>query len=363
MMRSLVTAAVLVLAGCNGPGGITILGGSKQATEDRNLTAPHVAGSAIEVTTPMGSVEVVADPALTEVAIAAKVTASGETDEEAKSRLADIRVDVSPRKDGVLVVTAKPKEPGLTLHGGCSFVVRVPDAAGAKAHTGNGSVTLTKISGPAEASTGMGSVTVTANKASVVAHTGNGGITVRDAAADVTADSGMGPVTVEAATGAVNAKSGNGMVSVTKAGGRVEAVSGMGWISVRDAGGDVTARTGNGSVTVAGAKAAVTAHSGMGSVTLDGVAGKADADTGSGSVNYTGTGPFQLKSGMGSIAVTLPAGAKGTVKAHSNLGSVSVNGKPKAVTGDRGSKTVVLTDDGPTSTARTGNGNVTITVE
>jgi DUF4097 and DUF4098 domain-containing protein YvlB len=357
------------LAGCgNGPGGFNIAGanvlGSKQATEERNLTAPHVAGSGIDVATGMGSVEISADRSLKEVKITAKLSANGNTDEEAKQRLDELRIDVDRRPDGVLAIAARPKEEGKPLHAACSFVIHVPDVNGTKARSGNGSVTLTDLGGAADAHSGMGFVSVTANKGNVVARSGNGSVTVRDAGGDVTADSGMGAVKVENTAGIVKAKSGNGSVAVTKAA-DVDARSSMGAVDVRDAAGDVTAVSGNGSVSVAGAKGAVSARSSMGKVSVENAAGKVDAESGNGSVECTAAGPLSLKSNMGMVHATLPAAAGGRIQATTSLGSITVNGarKPKSVTGDRRSKTIVLTDDGPASTLHSGNGSVTITLE
>src|SRR6476660_7182820 len=98
-----VAALVLWQTGCAGGGGGTILaGGSKQAKEERHLTAPHVAGTGVAVRTNVGAVDIAADPALGEVQITATVTAFGDTDEEAQARLKEVQVTVRRRDDRVL---------------------------------------------------------------------------------------------------------------------------------------------------------------------------------------------------------------------------------------------------------------------
>src|SRR5262245_43618319 len=97
----------LLLAGCAGRGGSDGAGGfgaggSPSATEERTLTAPHVPGSGLDVHTDVGSVEVVADPAAEGVTVTATVTAFADTDEQAKARLPDIKVQVGRRDDRVL---------------------------------------------------------------------------------------------------------------------------------------------------------------------------------------------------------------------------------------------------------------------
>jgi hypothetical protein len=106
----------------------------------------------------------------------------------------------------------------------------------------------------------------------------------------------------------------------------------------------------------------------MGQVTIKDASGAVDGESGNGSVDCStapGKEPFHLKSRMGSVHVRVVAGAGGSIKATTGLGAITVDGsrKPKSVTGDRGSKNIVLTDDGPASTVHTGNGSVTITLE
>src|SRR5262249_11667180 len=67
------------LTGCGAAGSIVITTApTKQATEERNLIAAHVAGSGLDVRSDFGAVDIAADPALSEVKVTAKVTAFGE---------------------------------------------------------------------------------------------------------------------------------------------------------------------------------------------------------------------------------------------------------------------------------------------
>jgi hypothetical protein len=275
----------------------SIIHGSKSASEDRVLKEPHVPGSGMNVHTGLGSIEIMADPAAKEVEILARVTASGETDEEAKARLADIEVQVERRKDGVLEIRARPKKAGEPMHGGCAFVIRVPSCDGVRAHSGNGSVTLSALSGEADVDCGLGSITINDHGGKIKAHSGNGAITIRKGAGEVHAKSGLGSITIDSVQGPVDAKSGNGSIAYT-----------------------------------------------------------------GGAENQE---PFKLDTGLGSITIRLPSAAKGSIHAESSLGSVTVNGsrKPRSVTGERGSKHIVLSEGGPSCQAHCGNGSVTVTLD
>src|SRR5262245_23449203 len=87
------------MSGCGVVVTTTVLNPTKQATEDRQLTAPHVPGSGLDVKSPNGAIDVVADPSLSDVKVTAKITSFGETDEEAKSRLEEIKVKWNRRND------------------------------------------------------------------------------------------------------------------------------------------------------------------------------------------------------------------------------------------------------------------------
>jgi len=362
---ALIPSLVLLLAGCGVRG---TFGGAINATEERHLTAPHVPGSGIEVHTSVGSVDVFTDPTLKEVKVTAKVTAFGDTEEEAKARLQDIKVKLNRRGDGVLEIAIESSKEGQAVRGTCAFVIGIPDVNGTTVRTGNGSVTLKGLGGRADVHTDVGAVTVRDQGGNVTVQTGNGSIHVIKAAGDVQATTSVGKVTVEEAAGAAKAKSGNGSLEITKIGGAVEATSSVGSVTVREAVGPVMASTGNGSIVVAKVKGAVTARSSVGQLTLDQIAGKVEGVTGNGSITYTAapgsSSSFRLKADVGAVTVRLPASAGGSIQAGTSVGSVTVNGaRAHTVTGDRTSKNIVLTEMGPASSVHAGNGSITITLE
>ena len=378
MLATRVLAAVIVMglallaAGC-GRSSYTVVTmsgmGAKSASEERNLTVPHVGDAGIDVRTDVGSVEVVADPAVAEVSIAAKVTAYGETDEEARSRLPAITVTATRRDDRVLAIVADCPADAKGIRGSCSLVIRIPGVSGSTVRTGNGSITLEGLGGAADAHTGVGSITVTGQGGNLTAETGNGSVRVAKAAAEVEVKTGVGSVAVGDVAGAVRAESGNGSIEVTNARASVEIHTSVGSVTVRDAAGPVSARTQNGTVTVAKVAGAVKATSSVGTVTVDQVSGEVEARTGNGSITCTlapgPSVPFDLETSVGSVTVRVPAGAGGSIDASTSVGNVTVDGprRPVSVVGERSSKVIVLTEDGPSSRVRTGNGNITITLE
>jgi hypothetical protein len=372
-MVRLACVLALATAGC-GPNITVVMGDvnwSKSATEERTLNLPHVAGSGVDVRSVFGSIDVAADPSLSEARVVAKVTAHGETEDEAKRRLEEVKVIVTRRDDNVLAVSAEfPKdEKGNRRGGGCSFTVRVPDAKNVTARSENGAVALRGLGGTASATSTFGAVSVKDHQGSVNARSSNGAVTVIQAGCDVSAGSTFGRVAVSDAAGKVKATSNNGAVEVTKAGGPVEAASDFGAVTINSAPGDVTARSGNGAVTVTGGRGAVTARSNFGAVRVEGAGGAVDAASSNGSVSFVAgrdfAAGFKLKSDFGSLAATLPAGAAGVIKASTSFGRVAVTGpgKPSSVTGDNQATTIVLTEKGPESTMHTSNGSVTVTLE
>ena len=107
----------------------------------------------------------------------------------------------------------------------------------------------------------------------------------------------------------------------------------------------------------------------MSQVTLEQVAGEVEAETGNGSMTYApaagSDSQFRLQTSVGSVTLRLPASASGSIQASTSVGAVTVGGsrQPRTVTGERTFKQIVLTEKGPASSVRTGNGGITITLE
>ncbi|MEM7249163.1 MAG: DUF4097 family beta strand repeat-containing protein [Acidobacteriota bacterium] len=141
--------------------------------------------------------------------------------------------------------------------------------------------------------------------------TGAGDLDLADLDGSLKASTGAGNVAIDHCRGHVRLSTGAGDVTVSSPGGEVDVKTGAGDLLVSDTTGqDVTLRTGAGSIQVAGNVARCSASTGMGSIEadLDGL-----------------TGDTQLKTGMGSVSVSLGAGVSANISAGSGMGDVSLH--------------------------------------
>ncbi|MGD0651340.1 MAG: DUF4097 family beta strand repeat-containing protein [Verrucomicrobiia bacterium] len=359
-----------------------------QATEERHLTLPHVANSGLEVRTSFGSISVVADPALTNVEVTAKLVAGGYTTEAAMTNLTKIAVKTKRRPDNILEIWAEFPEGSTSSESfpfevhipffhvsrssrgsGCSFEVRIPEAQGVKAKTSHGAVTLKGLSGTAEVETTFGGVTVTEHRGPVEARTSNGPVHLENVEGTVHARTTFGRVTVHGVRGKVEATNSNGGIEVAEVTESVQVTTTFGSVTVREAGGNVTVEDSNGTIKVENAKGNVRAGTTFGSVTVREAGGEADLRSSNGSITYApATGNenrFDLRTTFGKVEVRLPASAKGKVQAETSFGNIKVDGtrQPLSVTGDKTHKQIVLTETGPESRINTSHGSIHISLE
>ncbi len=179
-----------------------------------NLNADHVPGSAVEIRTTNGRIELVAAPGRTDVSIEAEIFARGETVEEAEQRLAATTIEVTRRSDGTLVIEPifpKPHRSG----DGASIVVELPDVGGATLKTSNGSVYTSGLTGTLDIDTSNGAVEVFGHAGDADLNTSNGSITVDDHVGSLAADTSNGAVRITHVDGAVKAGTSNGSIAVT----------------------------------------------------------------------------------------------------------------------------------------------------
>ncbi len=202
-----------------------------------NLTSDHVAGSAVEVRSRNGRIEVVAVPNRTDVAITAKIYARGATMAEAEERLAASTLLVSRTDDGTLLVEPKFPEP-VRGGDGASILIELPGANGATLRTSNGSVHTHGLTG------------------TLIVDTSNGSVEVVDHAGDTKVDTSNGSIKVDDHVGALSADTSNGRIEVTlhdDQTGPIRLDTSNGSITVRvgaSFAGTVTLDTSNGSITV-----------------------------------------------------------------------------------------------------------------
>jgi DUF4097 and DUF4098 domain-containing protein YvlB len=216
--------SLTVLAGCAKLASLT-----NHAREERVLTVAHVADSALDVKTENGAVDVVGDLDQKDVKIVAKITTSGATMEEAKARLAGVKVSAERRRrDKVLVISVA--FPGRRQsNDGCALEITVPSAKGATIHTSNGRVSVTRLAGPVKASSSNGALTADGVEGEVDLDTSNGSITFKAAGAPArftlkTSNGSVKATLAKGATGKLTADTSNGSVDIV--GAKADSVAG-----------------------------------------------------------------------------------------------------------------------------------------
>jgi hypothetical protein len=260
-------------------------------TREKYLTLDHLPGSALEISTANGSVEVWpgSEPAiLVRAVIRARV---GRGDQ--------VGVRAVHEPGGTIVLT--PEWPGGGRRGseGCSFAVTTPTLAGVKVRTSNGRVEVAGMAGHADLA---GS---------------NGRIILADHAGDA------------------RLKTSNGSIRATAVAGSIEAETSNGSISINGVGGPVTARTTNGALSFTlgeGFQGPVKACSSNGSITLRlgrGVPGEFEVSSSNGGVRVLGAAAERVVVRRWSAAVTMGLGPKSVLS--SSNGSIRIE-LPDALT-------------------------------
>ncbi len=220
-----------------------------------NLTSDHVAGSAVEVRSRNGRIEVVAVSNRTDVAITAKIYARGATMAEAEERLASTTLLISRTDDGTLLVEPKFPEP-VRGGDGASILIELPGANGATLRTSNGSVHIYGLTGTLVVDTSNGSVEVVNHQGDTTVDTSNGSITVEDHVGALSIDTSNGSIRINGLDGSVVADTSNGSIVLTlhdDQAGPINLDTSNGSITVRvgaSFAGTVTLDTSNGSITV-----------------------------------------------------------------------------------------------------------------
>lgn len=247
----LLAVAVQPLAGC--------AMSSITAKRAQSVVEPHVDGTALEVISRNGAVEIAVDPSLREVLIEANFRASGDTIEEADARVASMSIRTE-RAGGRLIVA-----PAITgnwePNDACSFTIRLPQVNGVSVDTKNGAVTLDGTSGPALLVTSNGPITVSDHAGALDLRTSNGAVSVTDTTdrVDVTTSNGSVRLSLtDSAPGPVNVVTSNGSVTLSvgpsfaaafnlrTSNGRITVIDSEGTERVRSSGGLVTTQLGTG---------------------------------------------------------------------------------------------------------------------
>jgi len=224
-----------------------------------------------------GSVEIVKDPAATDLQISAKVRCAAESKEAAEARLKDTKLLAERDAEGcvrveVVFPSREPAAMNVVLNAsreGASLVIRAANLDGIEVDTVNGSITSGAFAGRAKLGTSNGAIRIDGHAGPVHLGTSNGSIEAARVGTPLIAETSNGRVEVSLAETAT------GDVTIDTSNGRVELQLPAAWQ------GTVHADTSNGSVetSIPSAKV-VSASRGEATVTVgDGTKAKATIDT------------------------------------------------------------------------------------
>jgi len=258
-------------------------------SEERPLEV--ASGGRLEVDLVAGDVRITS-AAADSVSMKATISAYGSTAEDAKSRLAETKLEVESMEGGVRVRLAAPAREDSWFHtsgASADLEIRLPEgvrldvrtkvgdveakgAFGATvARSSYGKVRVRGVEGDLEATSSSGDVEVEgAHGASVVARSSYGGVVVRKCRADnLEVRSGSGDLEIRDWKGArATIETSYGKIDFRKASGTVLAKSSSGDVEVYDADGPITASSSYGAVRVAGILSTLAVDSASGDVSV-----------------------------------------------------------------------------------------------
>lgn len=201
--------------------------------------------------------------------------------------------------------------------------VQVPRRCNLELRTAGGGISIRDIEGSISGRTAGGELTLENLIGTIELSTGGGEIFLADSKLDGTVSTGGGKVLVENVEGDIKASSGGGEVvyrnvvtpNHTYPADAVYIRNAGGSIRVDDAPAGAHVTTGGGNIRLRSAGGYVRASTGGGDIRIDAVDGWVEAGTGAGTIEVTMVGEpddgkrdVTLKSGLGDIYLTLPAG-------------------------------------------------------
>jgi DUF4097 and DUF4098 domain-containing protein YvlB len=255
------------------------------ASVEGSLSATASDAKSLIVKNENGSVEIVKDPAATELQIVAKVRCAAESKEAAEARLKATRLLAERDAEGrVRVQVAFPsREPAamtVVLNAsteGASLVIRAANLDGIEVETSNGSITCGAFLGLAKLGSSNGSIRIDGHTGPVHLDTSNGAIEATGVGTPVIAETSNGRIEVSLSDTAT------GDVKIDTSNGRAELRLSKAWQ------GTVRADTSNGSIETLAPTATVVNERDEATVTFgDGTKAKATIDTSNGRVTIRG---------------------------------------------------------------------------
>lgn len=300
------------------------------AFEDRlSVTGPLD----LDVRSGSGGIEIRTGEAGT-VHVMGSVRARANTVDAAAEKISRLEADAPITQNGNTVRIGRIADRDLRRNVSISYVITVPEEASVYASVAAGRITIDGVSGPVEAEAGSGRVTVTNIEHSVSARTVTGGIDVDAVAGDVDVETGSGRMDLSRLSSGLTAATVTGGITIDGVTGPVEAETGSGRVTVTNIERGVSARTVTGRIDLDAVAGNVDVETGSGHLELARLSGGLTATTITGGISAEGrpSDEWVLRTGSGSVNVTLPQDLAFEVSARSGSGGVTVN-HPVTTTG------------------------------
>ena len=235
-VRNLLLCAlpILGLAGCS----------INQVSSKGELSQTVADAKSVVVVGENGRVELIRDPAATNMQISAAIRCSADTEEKAAARVKATKLIAERDANGKVRVAVEfpPLEPMYMAgsNDSASIVIRAANLDGIEVSTSNGGITVGAFAGPAKLETSNGSIKLTDYAGPIDARSSNGAILASGVLAPVVADTSNGRIEIALAPQA------QGNLELDTSNGSVLLELGEGWQ------GTVTADTSNGKVDLSG---------------------------------------------------------------------------------------------------------------
>ena len=295
------------------------------------LQHPLEAGTTLAVETASGSIDVTGQD-VNATYVVATITARAATEEEAQALADEVRIRFEPSSERLEIVADRPSQKNRQSVS-ISYQIVTPRRSHLQCKSASGSLKIADLTADVDARAASGSVTAVRIEGNVDLHSASGSVRGENVrAGDVRLDAASGSIRLADASqiGTCNLHAASGSVHA----GNVEAEA-------------IKMRSASGSVALSNARAqAVDLHSSSGRATADQIdCARLKAESISGSVSATfapeapGSVVAELRSGSGSIDVTVPANFAGTVDLAVGTGSIHTD-LPLQVRGPVGKKHV-----------------------
>jgi DUF4097 and DUF4098 domain-containing protein YvlB len=174
-----------------------------------------------------------------------------------------------------------------------------------------------------------GSIHIERMMGSIELHAGSGAVRVREQTGSLNVDTRSGSISLDGVSGPMVVETGSGSIRGRELAGGLNVHTRSGSIELDGFNGSIAAETASGSIIVAGRLTSVDARSRSGFVSIEATPGSAT------------TGKWDIATGSGGVALTLPAGFGGELDANTRSGRVDLHDVPLLnLTEGTGSKTV-----------------------